>query len=176
MTGELDSEIFFATESLKLSSGDAFFELEQELSDLISCRAYELFESKGFAHGHDREDWLQAASEILLNVPVDVKETEAGLTIRADVPGFSEQDLEVRVAPRSVCIAGKREETSEQKEGETVYSERRSNQIFRVLDLPSQIDPDRVNATLSDGILEIKLLKVGMGKKIPVIAKAATAC
>jgi HSP20 family molecular chaperone IbpA len=43
------------------------------------------------------------------------------------------------------------------------------------LDLPSQIDPDRVNATLSDGILEIKLLKVGMGKKIPVLAKAAAA-
>ena len=106
---------------------------------------------------------------------MDITETETGLTIRADVPGFSEQDLEVRVAPRSVCITGKRQEASEQKEGETVYSERRSNQIFRVLDLPSQIDPDRVNATLSDGILEIKLLKVGMGKKIPVLAKAAAA-
>src|SRR6202171_3433296 len=62
MTGELDSEIFFTPETLKLSSGDAFFELEQELSDLISCRAYLLFESKGFAHGHDREDWLHVAS------------------------------------------------------------------------------------------------------------------
>ena len=67
-----------------------------------------------------------------------------------------------------MCITGKRQEA-------TVYSERRSNQIFRVLDLPSQIDPDRVNATLSDGVLEIKLLKVGMDKKIPVLAKAAAA-
>jgi HSP20 family protein len=114
-------------------------------------------------------------SEILLNVPVDITETETGLTIRADVPGFSEENLEVRVAPRSVCITGKRQEASEQKEGETVYSERRSNQIFRVFDLPSQIDPDRVNATLGDGILEIRLLKIGMGKKIPVLAKAAAA-
>jgi HSP20 family molecular chaperone IbpA len=43
------------------------------------------------------------------------------------------------------------------------------------LDLPSQIDRDSVNATLGDGILEIRLLKIGMGKKIPVIAKAAAA-
>ena len=175
MTGELDSEIFFAPETLKLSPGDAFFELAQEFSNRISCRAYELFESKGFAHGHDREDWLQAASEILLNVPVDIKGTEIELTIRADVPGFSEKDLEVRVAPRSVCIAGKREELSEQKEEKAVYSERRSNQIFRVLELPSEIDPERVNATVSEGILEIKLLKVGLGRKVPVRAKAASA-
>ena len=175
MTGELDSEIFFAPETLKLSPGDAFFELAQELSDLISCRAYELFESKGFAHGHDREDWLQAASEILLNVPVDVKETEAGLTIRADVPGFSEKDLEVRVAPHSVCITGERQQPSEQDEVKTVYSERRSNRIFRVLNLASEIDTEKMNATVADGVLEIKLLKVGLGKKIPVLAKTAGA-
>jgi len=164
-----------APEFLTLIAGDPFLERAREINELIARRAHELFESRGFAHGHDREDWLTAMSEILLNVPVDITETETELTIHADVPGFSEQSLEVRVAPHSMCITGKRQEASEQKEGETVYSERRSNQIFRVLDLPSQIDPDRVNATLSNGILEIKLLKVGMGKKIPVLAKAAAA-
>ncbi len=162
-------------ETLTLIASDPFFERAQEINELIGRRAYELFESRGFAHGYDREDWLRAMSEILLNVPVDITDTETGLTIRADVPGFSEQNLEVRVAPRSVCITGKRQEASEQNEGETVYSERRSNQIFRVLDLPSQIDPDMVNATLSDGILEIRLLKIGMGKKIPVLVKTAAA-
>src|SRR5258708_19781423 len=164
-----------APEILTLSAGDPFVEHARAFNELIARRAHELFESRGFTHGHDREDWLTAMSEILLNVPVDITETETGLTIRADVPGFSEQDLEVRVAPRSVCITGKRQEVSEQKEGETVYSQRRSNQIFLVLYLPSQIDPHRVNATLSDGILEIRLLKVGMGKKIPILTKAAAA-
>jgi HSP20 family molecular chaperone IbpA len=175
MTAETESKVFLAPEALNLFPGDAFFELAQELSDLISRRAYEVFESRGSVHGHDREDWLQAASEILLNVPVDVTETETEVTIRADVLGFSEKDLEVRVAPRSVCITGNREEVSEQTEEKTVYSERRSNRIFRVLDLPFEIDPNRVNATVSEGILEIKLLKVGLGKKVPVVAKAASA-
>ena len=175
MRSQTSTTLISAPEIVTLLAGDPFFERAQEINELIARRAHELFESRGFAHGHDREDWLTAMSEILLNVPVDITETETGLTIRADVPGFSEENLEVRVAPRSVCITGKRQEASEQKEGETVYSERRSNQIFRVLDLPSQIDPDRVNATLGDGILEIKLLKIGMGKKIPILAKAAAA-
>src|SRR5216683_7111311 len=163
-------------EILTLSAGDPFVERAREINELIARRAHELFESRGCAHGHDREDWLTALSEVLLNVPVDITETEIGLTIRADVPGFSEQDLEVRVAPRSVCITGKRQEASEQKEGETIFSERRSNQIFRVLDLPCQIDPDSVNPILSDGILEITLLKAAeMSKKVPVLAKAAAA-
>jgi len=73
--------------------GDPTFKRAQEINDLIARRAYELFESRGFAHGHDLEDWLRAESEILLNVPVDITETETEVTIRAEVPGFSEKDL-----------------------------------------------------------------------------------
>jgi HSP20 family molecular chaperone IbpA len=40
------------------------------------------------------------------------------------------------------------------------------------VDLPSEIDSDRVNATVSGGLLEIELLKVGLSKKLP-LAKAA---
>src|SRR3989442_14675931 len=112
-------------------------------------------------------------SEILLQAPVDVTETETGFTIHADVPGFGEKDLEVRVAPCSLCITGKRQELSDQKEGTTIYSERRSKHIFRVVGLPSEIDPGTVNTTVGDGLLEIKLLKVGLSKKVP-LAKAAT--
>jgi HSP20 family protein len=175
MTAETEPNLLLEPEGINLLPGDPFFELAQELSDLISRRAYELFESRGSVHGHDREDWLLAASEILLNVPMDVTQTETELTIRADVPGFSEKDLEVRVAPRSVCISGKREDRSEQRQEDSVYSERRSNRIFRVLDLPSEVDPENVDATVSDGILEVKLRKVGLGKKILVRAKSASA-
>ena len=155
--------------------GDPTFKRAQEINDLIARRAYELFEARGFAHGYDLEDWLRAESEILLNVPVDITETETEVTIRAEVPGFREKDLGVQVAPRSLCITGKRQEAEEQRERKTVYSERHSGQIFRALPLPSQIDPDSVNATLSGSTLEIKMLKFGMGKKIPVFAKAASA-
>src|ERR1700756_783740 len=105
---EADSIRFLAPESPTLNPGDAFFELSEEVRDLISCRAYQLFEFRGSVHGHDREDWLQAVSEILVEVPVDVEMTKTGFTIRAAVPGFSEKELDVRVAPRALCIIGKR--------------------------------------------------------------------
>ncbi|PYX60103.1 MAG: hypothetical protein DMG76_03665 [Acidobacteria bacterium] len=44
----------------------------------------------------------------------------------AEVPGFAEKDLEVRVEPHRLLITGKRERVSGQKEGKTVYSERHS--------------------------------------------------
>ena len=175
MKNETPRQLVFTPEIRSLFAGEPFIEPAQEMNELIASRAYELFESSGFTHGHAHEDWLRAESEILLQAPVDITETETGFTIRADVPGFGAKDLQVRVAPRSLCITGKRHESSDQKEGTTVYSERPSKNIFRVVDLPSEIDRDRVNATVSDGLLEIKLLKVGLGKKVPVLAKAATA-
>jgi HSP20 family molecular chaperone IbpA len=175
MRDETELERFLASEKRLPGPGDAFFEIAQDFTDQITRRAYELFMLRGSVDGHDREDWLQATSEILMNVAVDILETETGLTIRADVPGFAENDLEVRVAPRSVCITGKRQEVVERNEEKTIYTERLSNQIFRAVELPAEIDPDQAVAAVSNGVLEIKLLKVGLGKKVPVLAKAASA-
>jgi HSP20 family protein len=175
MPEEIPTQFARLSDTLSLNAGDPFFELAQEMNEQIARRARELFEARGSLHGHDREDWLQAESEFLRSVPVDVLETEAELTVRADVPGFNEKNLEVRVTPRSVCILGKREEAAEQKEGNLIYSERRASQIFRVVSLSSDIDPEKVNASLADGVLEIKLMKVGTGKKVVVLGKAATA-
>ncbi len=154
-------------------AGDPFFERAQEINDLITRRAYELFEARGLTHGLDRDDWLRAESEILLRAPVEVTETEAQFTVRADVSGFADKDVEVRVAPRSLCITAKRREAWEQKEGTTIHSERRASQIFRVLELPSQVDPYQVNARVTDGLLEVTLAKVGMGQEVTVLTKAA---
>lgn len=175
MKNETSSRLACGPDIRDLSPGDPFFELAQEMNNLIACRAYELFESNGFVQGPDREDWSSAKSEILLSVPVDLMETETNLAVRADVPGFGADDLEVRVAPTSLCISGTREEASDPKEAKTVYSERRPKRIFSVLDLPCDIDPNTVNAAVSNGILELKLSKVGLGKKIPVLARAALA-
>ncbi len=38
---------------------------DQVVRDMISHRAYEIYQDRGFEHGHDREDWLQAEDEIL---------------------------------------------------------------------------------------------------------------
>jgi hypothetical protein len=74
-----------------------YVERMRRISDAIARRAYELFEARGFEHGHDQEDWLRAESELLNPVPAKVVATNGGLTIRAEVPGFAHKDVEVHL-------------------------------------------------------------------------------
>ena len=144
-----------------------------DMQDRIARRAYELFALSGFTDGHDMEDWLFAESELFGKMPVELSQTENELTVTAGLPGFTEKDIEIKVEPRRLFITGKREEKSEdKKKGETFYSER-SNEVFRAIDLPAEVDPDKVTATLSNGELEITLPKKEIGKKVLVEAKAA---
>jgi type II secretory pathway predicted ATPase ExeA/HSP20 family molecular chaperone IbpA len=155
--------------------GDLIFEFASEIKDSIERRAYELFEARGFEHGHDREDWLRAESEILFNVQVEITERESELIVHANVPGFSENDLKVEAAPRCLCILGRHEEAPGEAEEKVVASQRRCQRIFRLLDLPSEIDPDGMKATVRNGILEINLPKVAVREKDRLVAKAAAA-
>ena len=159
----------------KISAGDPFLERLQKINDLIAHRAYQLFADRQFAHGDDLKDWLQAEQEMVQPVPLEMRETETELTIRAAVPGFTEKDLEVLVDPQRLFISGKREEISEQKVGTVAYSKQLSNQIFRAVDLPEGIDLNEVRATLSYGVLEIRLPKTAATTEAPVPARAASA-
>ena len=146
----------------------------EDLHDAIARRAYDLFTSRGFSHGHDRADWFLAESEFLEQVPLEISETEKELKVTAALPGFTEKDIEVRVEPRRLFISGHREERSEdKKKGEVVYSERRSDQVCRAIDLPAEVDPDKVKTTLSNGELEITLPKKEVDKKLMIEEKAA---
>jgi HSP20 family protein len=86
---------------------------------------------------------------------------------------FTEKDIEINVEPRRLFISGTREQKSEnKKKGETVYSEL-SDQVCRTVALPAEVDPNKVNATLSKGELEITLPKKEIGKKTAIEQKAA---
>ncbi len=157
----------------KLAENDAFFQRLGEVYDAIARRAYDLFEIRGRQDGHDWEDWFQAEFEALNPMPVEIRDADNELIVHADLPGFTDKDIEVRVEPQRLIISGKREEVHDERKQKTLYSERRSNEVLRTLDLPEPIDPDKVKATLHDGTLEIALPKAQPAKKVPVSTKAA---
>ena len=88
-----------------LVEGDDFSRHLQELSEAIAHRAYELFEGEGYRDGHDLEDWYRAESQLLQPVPVEFEETDHSLTVRADIPGFTDREVEVRVGTFSSSAA-----------------------------------------------------------------------
>jgi HSP20 family protein len=144
-----------------------------ELYNKISQRAFSIFEGNGRFDGHDLADWLRAEAEILTPVPLELSETDAELAVWAEVPGFTEKELEIVVEPERLFITGKTERKSEEKKTKTLYSEISSNEIFRTVALPVEIDPEKVSAVLKNGVLEVSMYKAKPAKKVPVMVKAA---
>ena len=73
-----------------------------------------------------------------------MNESGDALAVSAEVPGFSEKELEINVEPRRLVIRGKRETKKEEKKGKTIYSETCADQIMRVVDLPADVETDKV--------------------------------
>ncbi len=119
-------------------------------------------------------DWLQAESEILHPLHLEIVEAEDSLTVRAEVPGFTAKELDIRVEGNRLTVAGKHESKEESKKGKTIYSERCANEIFRAVELPSDVDGSKVSAILKDGLLSIELPKAPHAKSVRIEAKTAS--
>jgi HSP20 family protein len=163
-----------APASLKLVPPADLFDRMARIYDSVARRAFELFESNGRSFGRDLENWLRAEAELLHPVHVDLTETDAGLAVRAEVPGFTAKDLEVSIEPRRLTISGKRETQEERKDKKTIYREHCSDQIMRVIDLPAAVDGEKATAAIKDGLLEVNMPKVAPAKKVPIRAKEAS--
>ncbi|MFA5033310.1 MAG: Hsp20/alpha crystallin family protein [bacterium] len=103
----------------------------------------------------------------------DLIDKEDHLLLRAEVPGLKKENLEISASEDSVTIKGERKQASEEK-GENYYRvERKFGTFLRTIGLPVEIKPDMIDATLKDGILEIKMPKkeIKKSKKVQIIVK-----
>ena len=130
----------------------------QEVQLAIARRAHELFEARGQEHGHDCEDWFRARSELLCPVSVSMAESEDRISIRADVIGFDETEIEVSVEPSRITIMGKRKTSGKVAKGGTI--EKTSpppDQVLEVVDLATEVMPERAVVELQTGVLKFEL-------------------
>lgn len=158
---------------IRQSTTDEVFDRIHKTSEAIARRAFEIFDTNGRWLGHELEDWFHAESELLHPVHLEIKETNQGLVARAEVPGFASNELEIDLEPRRLTITGKHEEKEEEKKGKTVYSEKCSNEVLKIIDLPVEVDTSKVTSALKDGILTIEMPKAAQGKKVRVEPKVA---
>jgi HSP20 family protein len=145
----------------------------RQLYDSIARRAFEIFENNGRKDGRALDDWLTAESELIHPTHVEMGESNGKLGVRMEVPGFAAEELEVALEPRRVTISGKRETRKDHKDKETIYQERCTDQILRVIDLPAEVDAAAAAAMLKDGILELQIPKVAPARKIRIEPKTA---
>jgi HSP20 family protein len=103
---------------------------------------------------------------------VDVKESDKEFTIRAELPGVEEKDIEVTVTNDTITIKGEKKEEKEDKSKNYYYMERSYGSFNRVIPLTSETDANKAEASFKNGVLNITVPKSqttkAKGTKVPI--------
>lgn len=91
--------------------------------------------------------------------PVDIYEDEHNITLKLEVPGIDEKDIDVRIENNTLTVQGERKVDEEEKEENFRRVERQYGRFTRSFTLPSTVDPGQVSADYEKGVLKIKLAK-----------------
>ena len=96
---------------------------------------------------------------------VDMTEDENAIYVTAELPGLDEKDIDINLSKDSITLKGEKKEEREEKGKESYYMERSFGSFTRVLPIPVEVNPDKVEATFKKGVLNITLPKVQKEKK-----------
>src|SRR5438445_7791194 len=113
------------------------------------------------SYGDAREEALTTST---FAPPVDVYEDEHNITLKIEVPGIDEKDIDVRIENNTLAVHGERKFEKEEKEENFRRVERQYGSFTRSFTLPSTVDPEQVTATYDKGVLKIKLAKKAEAK------------
>jgi HSP20 family protein len=91
--------------------------------------------------------------------PMDLVEVEDHFVLKADLPGLAEGDVNIEVQDGTLTISGERKTEHEQREKGWYRIERSFGSFNRSLTLPDGVDPERIDASFSDGVLEVRIPK-----------------
>ena len=103
-----------------------------------------------------RDESLSASS---FAPAVDVYEDEHKVTLKIEVPGIEEKDIDVRIENNTLTVQGDRKIEKEEKEENYRRVERQYGSFTRTFTLPNTVDAEKVSATYDKGVLKIALPK-----------------
>ena len=95
-------------------------------------------------------DWVPSA---------DLVDRNDHFELRAELPGVKKEDIDISVDGSTVRLTGEMKKETEEKEEDYYCCERSYGSFGRVFRLPVEIEEDKVEARLKEGVLEVKLPK-----------------
>lgn len=101
---------------------------------------------------------------------MDLSENDNQITIRAEAPGMSPDDIDISVSGNVLTIRGEKKESTHEEGEDFYHCERRFGSFTRSVELPTTADLDSITAEQSDGVLTlgVKKLTTAHPKKIDV--------
>ena len=89
----------------------------------------------------------------------DVSETESELTVKAELPGMDEKEIDISLSDGMLTIKGEKKHEKEEEKKCYHTVERRYGAFSRTMRLPSEVEAEKVDATYRDGVLKVTLPK-----------------
>ncbi len=95
---------------------------------------------------------------------INLSENENSFFLRAELPGVKPEDLDIQATGRNLTISGARKLAPEDASARYHRREREGGRFSRVFAIPKEIDADRIEARMADGVLTIKVPKAESAK------------
>ena len=90
---------------------------------------------------------------------MDLVETNEDFVLRADLPGMTQEDVKIELEDNTLTVSGERKAEHEAREEGFYRLERAFGAFSRSLTLPKGINPESVNASFANGVLEVHIPK-----------------
>lgn len=103
---------------------------------------------------------------------IDVAEKDDAIVVRAEVPGCKPEDINISVYGNTLTISGEKKECKEEKEKGYYHMESSCGSFRRDVNLPTDVDPDKIDAVCKNGVLSVTLPKAEKAKAVKVKVNA----
>jgi HSP20 family protein len=102
---------------------------------------------------------------------IDLTETEKEFILRAEVPGVPKENLDVHLEGGVLTLVGHRETKTTEKDENMLWEERDAGKFVRTMRLPKPVEPNKVDAIYTDGILTVRIPKAEVTVKNKILIK-----
>jgi HSP20 family protein len=140
------------SETLPVRKTESILEKIQDAENRIRARAFELFAGHGL-FDRDLDNWLKAEDELTLRPSIELCEKDKQFKLKISVPGVEPKAIDIEATPDAILVKAEVHHDHEVTEGDVHTCEFRSGSLFRAVQLPKKIDPDKVKAEVKNGVL-----------------------
>ena len=96
---------------------------------------------------------------------LDLSETDNELVVKCEVPGLEPKDIDISLSNGMLTIKGEKKQEREEKKADYHLVERSYGSFTRSIQLPKEVQSDKISASYKNGILKINLPKSEEAKK-----------
>jgi HSP20 family protein len=117
-------------------------------------------------------DWSRMLDNFFEDTPVwnarvpavDVRESEDGYVMEAELPGLTDKDVELKIEDNILTLSSRKDEAKEEDKNGYLIRERRSAEFCRTFVLPKDVDRENIKADFKNGLLAVNIPKVPVAK------------